>query len=209
VNLLSKDPDEEPVILPSSKSITLQSKDPYEQPVMLPSSTKPFQADLKQRKPRGRSKKKSESQFTADDLSTEESSRLLLQLSQKTPNFSVPEPKPKPKPIPKSAPKAEIKKSMPKPTPEPKPKAAPKPIANTTPTQEKVKVKTKAVTKWTAYAQSPLPSQSPMDALVYVPKATQSTTSLTSSWDLCSFVVKRLYTDVTNFKYNLKRKVAP
>ena len=174
----------------SDSSITLLPKDP-----------KSISAKL--RKPRGSNKKVS-SEFAFDDLSTEDSSQLLLSLSQKPSKDLIANPKTTSKTT-----STMSSKTVSKITPKLKTTSEEATIE-----VEKVKVKTKAVTKWSK-SDIPLSPKEFLDSqsLILVPKSraakkNQSQESLLiSSWDLCSFVVKRLYTDVTNFKYNLKRKV--
>jgi len=160
----------------------------------------------KERRPRGPNKKKSTPLSTLSDLelTTEESSHLLLALSQKQQPKIQTERK-------QSSAKSAAKEAA---------KAAK--AAKAAAKEAKMSVSTLASLSVSNMSSDiPLLSGAPgktkkskssgikhEHAPSLVPPNIVQSPPIISTWDLCSFIVKRLHTDVTNFKYNLKRKVS-
>ena len=164
----------------------------------------------KERRPRGPNKKKSTPLSALSDLelTTEESSHLLLALSQKQqPKIQTERKQASAKSAAKEAAKAA--------------KAA-KAAAKAAAKEAKMSVSTLAsLSVSTMLSDMPSGSGAPgktkkskssgikhEHSSSLVPQNIVQSQPIISTWDLCSFIVKRLQTDVTNFKYNLKRKVS-
>lgn len=202
---------------------------------MLSSLSVTANATTKDRRGRGPGKKKALSESALSELTTEESSHLLLALSQNKPKSNELEQQ-----LPMKSKAREAAKAAKEAAKEAKfsreslaamsvsslanaisSSSAPKmkvgrpkinPItfkqlpsllgATTIPANQSQSLQPKSHAKSSLRPNSQSQTQSR-------PKLSQAPpSSFTSSWDMCSFIVKRLHTDVTNFKYNLKRKVA-
>jgi hypothetical protein len=160
----------------------------------------------KERRPRGPNKKKSTPLSALSDLelTTEESSHLLLALSQKQqPKIQTERKKASAKSAAKEAAKAA--KAA---------KAAAKEAKMSVSTLASLSVST-MLSDMPSGSGAPGKTKKAKSSGIkhehsssLVPQNIVQSQPIISTWDLCSFIVKRLQTDVTNFKYNLKRKVS-
>jgi hypothetical protein len=161
----------------------------------------------KERRPRGPNKKKSTPLSALSDLelTTEESSHLLLALSQKQqPKIQTERKQSSAKSAAKEAAKAA--KAA---------KAAAKEAKMSVSTLASLSVSTKLSSDMPSVAGATGKTKKSKSSGIkhehsqsLVPQNIVQSQPIISTWDLCSFIVKRLQTDVTNFKYNLKRKVS-
>ena len=157
----------------------------------------------KERRPRGPNKKKSLSLSALSELTTEESSHLLLALSQKQPKIQTERKQASAKAAAKEAAKAA--KAA---------KAAAKEAKMSVSTLASLSGSNVSTDMPILASGGPFKTKKSKSSGIklthspsLIPPNVVQSEPIISTWDLCSFIVKRLHTDVTNFKYNLKRKV--